>query len=337
MKKSGIRVNIPISSGLGVSAPLEDVVGGAGSFLYFIVAAVVIAVLAVVAMYLAIPAVIVAIAFLVLKRVTLTRDVQNALAETQNAMNVANEARQKAFDAEEAAKRNPDHVPQLLTVTANSLQEARAASSLAHDKANFAATRSKKSLNRAVQANVAQAEIHAKQATELTKETLKHNRALQVMVAHASLKGALENGAGAALTKLKSVVGGKEQEKSKFADALMAMCALVACVDNVISGNEKAEIRRIIASDEVLRSLESTKLLEIFDSHCSDILADDVWGNIEAKKAIGVFKGRQEEANVIVQVGILVGQSDDHFSVRGTAVVKEMCEMLGLNPQVVGI
>lgn len=121
-------------------------------------------------------------------------------------------------------------------------------------------------------------------------------------------------------------------KNADFANATMAMCAMIAAADGEISGQEKAKIATLITQNEMLKIFPAAELKAKFDHFCSKIEADYDFGKVEAIQAISKLKSKPEQARAVIQVGIIIGGADGNFDADEKRAVKEACNAVGISP-----
>lgn len=123
------------------------------------------------------------------------------------------------------------------------------------------------------------------------------------------------------------------QFKNKdFANASMAMCALIAAADGSIDASERAKVAALIASNDVLSIFTPTELRERFDFYCDKLSADFDFGKVEAIQALGKLKKKDDQARAVVQIGIIIGGADGTFDDLERAAVRQACSAMGIPP-----
>ncbi|MEL0621328.1 tellurite resistance TerB family protein, partial [Psychrobacter proteolyticus] len=63
-------------------------------------------------------------------------------------------------------------------------------------------------------------------------------------------------------------------KNKKFADASMAICALVAAADGEIDADERRKTAAFIMSNDTLKVFDASELKEKFDFFCNKLEAD---------------------------------------------------------------
>jgi tellurite resistance protein TerB len=121
-------------------------------------------------------------------------------------------------------------------------------------------------------------------------------------------------------------------KNKKFADASMAMCALVAAADGDIDAEERKKTAAFIMSNETLKVFSASDLKEKFDFFCNKLESDYGFGKIEAIQALGALKGKQNEARACIQLGIIIAGADGDFDADEKFAIKEACNAVGISP-----
>src|ERR1700753_4353921 len=84
-----------------------------------------------------------------------------------------------------------------------------------------------------------------------------------------------------------------QQFKNKeFANASMAVCALVAAADGSIDATERQKTAALIASNQTLSVFPSEDLREKFNWYCDKLNQDYDFGKVEAIATIGKLKSK---------------------------------------------
>jgi tellurite resistance protein TerB len=130
----------------------------------------------------------------------------------------------------------------------------------------------------------------------------------------------------------------KTQLKSKeFAQASMAMCALIAAADGSIDIVERHKTCDLIASNDVLSIFDPDDLRAIFDKYASKFQADYQLGKADSVQAISKLRGKPDQARAAIQIGIIIGGADGNFDAHEQAAVREACDALGIPPREFGL
>ena len=121
-------------------------------------------------------------------------------------------------------------------------------------------------------------------------------------------------------------------KNTDFANATMAMCALVAAADGNIDSSERQKTASFIMSNETLKIFDPSELLEKFNFFCNKLTQDFDFGKIECIQTISKVKKNEGQARAIIQIGIIIGGSDGEFDPDEKKIVKETCNAFGINP-----
>jgi tellurite resistance protein TerB len=125
----------------------------------------------------------------------------------------------------------------------------------------------------------------------------------------------------------------KDQYRSReFADASMAMCALVAAADGSIDAQERQKTASLIASNDVLTVFPPDELRGKFDNYCDKLNRDFDFGKVEAISAISKLKPKPDQARAVVSIGLIIGGADGQFDADERRVVKDACYAVGIEP-----
>ena len=124
---------------------------------------------------------------------------------------------------------------------------------------------------------------------------------------------------------------GKFKNKD-FANASMAMCALIAAADGTISADERRKTAGFISSNDVLSIFPASELLEKFNHFSGKLEADYDFGKVEAIQALSKLKSKPDGARAVIQVGIIIGGADGNFDEDEKRAVREACNAVGIAP-----
>jgi tellurite resistance protein TerB len=121
-------------------------------------------------------------------------------------------------------------------------------------------------------------------------------------------------------------------KNADFANATMAMCALIAAADGSIDSSERSKTAALITSNETLKIFPASELKQKFDFFCDKLTADFDFGRIEAIQAIAKLKSKQDQARAVIQVGIVIGGADGNFDKDEMKAVRDACNAVGISP-----
>ncbi|MGQ0616576.1 MAG: tellurite resistance TerB family protein [Acidimicrobiia bacterium] len=124
----------------------------------------------------------------------------------------------------------------------------------------------------------------------------------------------------------------KTFKNNDFANASMAMCALIAAADGQIDSVERQKTVGFITSNDVLSIFPADQLRTTFDKYCGKLESDYDFGKIEAIQAIGKLKSKPDQARAVIQVGIIIGGADENFDDDEKRAVRDACFACGIPP-----
>lgn len=122
-------------------------------------------------------------------------------------------------------------------------------------------------------------------------------------------------------------------KNNEFANASMAICALIAAADGTIGTDERRKTTDLILSNETLKVFPSSELREKFEFYCDKLSQDFNFGKVEAIQAISKLSQKPDQGRAVIQIGIIIGGADGNFDKDEKKVVKEACHAVGINPQ----
>ena len=117
-----------------------------------------------------------------------------------------------------------------------------------------------------------------------------------------------------------------------FANATMAMCALIASADGSIDSAERSKTAALITSNETLKIFPASELKQKFDFYCDKLTADIDFGRIEAIQAVAKLKSKEDQARAVIQIGIVIGGADGNFDKDEMKAVRDACNAVGISP-----
>jgi tellurite resistance protein TerB len=124
----------------------------------------------------------------------------------------------------------------------------------------------------------------------------------------------------------------KKFNNKDFANATMAMCALIAAADGSIDASERSKVAALITSNDVLSIFPASELRERFDHYCDKLSSDFDFGKVEAVQALGKLRKKEDQARAVIQIGIIIGGADGFFDDYEKAAVREVCFAVGIAP-----
>jgi len=124
-----------------------------------------------------------------------------------------------------------------------------------------------------------------------------------------------------------------DQFRSKeFANASMAMCALIAAADGSIDATERQKTAALIASNDVLAVFPPEELRQKFDWYCDKLSKDFDFGQVEAIATIGKLKAKPEQGRAVISIGVIICGADGTFDADERKAVRDACFALGIAP-----
>ena len=125
----------------------------------------------------------------------------------------------------------------------------------------------------------------------------------------------------------------KDQFRNKdFANASMAMCALISAADGSIQASERQKTAALIASNDVLGVFRADELRQKYDSYCDKLNADFDFGKVEAVAAISKLRSKPDQARALISIGLIIGSADGDFDADERRTVTEACHAVGIAP-----
>lgn len=121
-------------------------------------------------------------------------------------------------------------------------------------------------------------------------------------------------------------------KNNDFANATMAMCALVAAADGDIDSSERQKTASFIMSNETLKIFEASDLREKFNFFCDKLTQDFDFGKIECIQTISKVRKNEGQARAVIQLGIIIGGADGDFDPDEKKTVKDACNAVGISP-----
>ena len=118
-----------------------------------------------------------------------------------------------------------------------------------------------------------------------------------------------------------------------FLEAVVAGCALVAHADGVVRPEEKQKMMGFLRNSETLSAFSTEEVIAIFDKYARQFEFDYQIGQAGALQAVAKLKDKEAEARLMVRVCCAIGAADGNFDDQEKAVVRAICNELGLNPK----
>jgi tellurite resistance protein TerB len=125
----------------------------------------------------------------------------------------------------------------------------------------------------------------------------------------------------------------KDQYRSReFADASMAVCALVAAADGSVDAAERQRTASLIAGNDLLAAFPPDELRAKFDAYCDKLNRDVDFGKVEAIAAIGKLRDKPDQARAVISIGLIIGHADGSFDAAERKVVSDAAHAVGIAP-----
>ncbi|NGZ74873.1 tellurite resistance TerB family protein [Saccharibacillus alkalitolerans] len=120
-------------------------------------------------------------------------------------------------------------------------------------------------------------------------------------------------------------------------DAIVAGCAIVSVADGTIDAAEKQKMAGYIGRNEQLKVFNMSEVIDRFNHFAGNMEFDVMVGKQEALRTIAKFKSKPEVGRVIVGVCCAIGAADGDFDEQEKAAVRDICNVLNLNPGEFGL
>lgn len=125
----------------------------------------------------------------------------------------------------------------------------------------------------------------------------------------------------------------KDQFKNKeFAEASMAMCALIAAADGSIDASERQRTAGLIAGNDMLSVFPPDDLRQKFEGYCDRLTRDFDFGKVDAITAIGKLRSKPDQARAVITIGLIIGGADGNLDADERRVAAEACNAVGIAP-----
>ncbi|MEZ4606844.1 MAG: TerB family tellurite resistance protein [Deinococcales bacterium] len=121
-------------------------------------------------------------------------------------------------------------------------------------------------------------------------------------------------------------------KSNDFANASMAVCALIAAADGTIDPSERRKTAAFIGSSDVLSVFPVADIKAKFDEYCNKVEADFDFGKVDLLQVVGKLAKKPEQARAVIQIGIIIGGADGDFSNTEKTALKEICRTLNIPP-----
>lgn len=124
----------------------------------------------------------------------------------------------------------------------------------------------------------------------------------------------------------------KRVKNRPFMEAVAAGAAMVAYADGIVRPEETAKLLDFIRLDETLSVFDPSDVLIAFEKNIEVFDFDPRLGREKALKSLREIERGGEEAKLVVLVCIAIGAADGEFSLAQRRCIRDMCGVLGLDP-----
>ncbi|MBF0378498.1 MAG: tellurite resistance TerB family protein [Desulfamplus sp.] len=125
----------------------------------------------------------------------------------------------------------------------------------------------------------------------------------------------------------------KQFQNKNFADATMAVCALVSAADGNIDTTERKKTATFISSNDMLAVFDVSQLQQSFNTYCDKLVKDFDFGKIDLLQIVGKLKKTPPQARAAIQVAVLIAGADGNFDDNEKNVIREICRSLDIDPK----
>lgn len=117
-----------------------------------------------------------------------------------------------------------------------------------------------------------------------------------------------------------------------FMEGVVAAAVLIAAADGQISSEEKQKLFGYVKQADELKAFSTDDVIAVFKKITDAYEFDAAIGKAEALKRVGRLKGKEEQARLVVHVGIAIANSDGNFDDSEKKAVHDLCVELGVPP-----
>jgi tellurite resistance protein TerB len=129
----------------------------------------------------------------------------------------------------------------------------------------------------------------------------------------------------------------KKYKNKDLLEAIVAGCAVVASADGTISADEKQKMAGYLGHSEELKVYNMSEVIDRFNHYAGNMEFDVLIGKQESLRVIAKFNSKPDIGRVIVGVCCAVGAADGDFDNTEKEAVRNICNVLGLNPGEFGL
>ncbi len=117
-----------------------------------------------------------------------------------------------------------------------------------------------------------------------------------------------------------------------FMHAVAASCAMVARADGSIDDKEKQEMAKFIEAYDALKVFKTIDVIRAFNDFVEQYEFSESIGEAKSMEAVGKFRGKEQQARLLVRICIAIGASDGDFDDKEQDVVRKICNELQVSP-----
>lgn len=125
----------------------------------------------------------------------------------------------------------------------------------------------------------------------------------------------------------------KQYKNQNFADATMAVCALVAAADGTIDSTERKKTAAFISSNDTLAVFDVSQLQQTFNTYCDKLVRDFDFGKVDLLQVVSKLKKTPPQARAAVQVAVIIAGADGDFDNDEKNIIREICRSLDIDPK----
>ncbi len=125
----------------------------------------------------------------------------------------------------------------------------------------------------------------------------------------------------------------KDQYRSReFADASVAVCALVAAADGSVGPTERQRTASLIVSNDASAVFPPEELKTMFGRYCDKLNRDFDFGKVDAIASIGKLREKLDQARAIMTIGLVIGHADGLFDPADRRALSDASHAVGIAP-----
>jgi len=138
------------------------------------------------------------------------------------------------------------------------------------------------------------------------------------------------------MDKIREIQAGAMKQYSKLAnktlmEATMAGLALVTNANGVVKDEEMQLMIGLISRDEDLKVYDVSEMISVFKKRMEGFQLSPIVGQAECLAEVGKLKKKNDQSMVLIGKCCAIGSADGDFDANEKAIVKKMCDVLGIN------